>query len=86
MTRKDAVSLIVIPLVYVGFSVAFYVGGHQTLLSVLAIPRSIPLMALSGLIFHAANDGEQVLYVGKVAGVILNVGIYYYDILRRRHI
>ena len=70
--------------------VAFYLGVVALLvfvdsavgISLLAIPWSIPLMMLSGMILHASVDGVTILKVGYVVGVALNS--YLFVVLRNR--
>ena len=60
--------------------VAFYLGIGALLvfvdsvvgLSLLAIPWSIPLMMLSGLILHMTINGDKIIMIGCVVGAVLN--------------
>lgn len=60
--------------------VAFYLGVVALLvfvdsavgISLLAIPWSIPLMMLSGLILHMTTDGGKIIMIGCVVGAALN--------------
>jgi hypothetical protein len=78
MNKRFTWVRMLISCLYVAVATIFYVWGFTVPLLLLGIPWTTPLMALSGLILHATVDGEAVLSVGSMLGVMLNVGIYYY--------
>lgn len=74
---------IIIPCLYVGLAVISYLWDFAIVLSLLGIPWSIPLMMFSGLIVHATVNGNLIISVGSMIGVMLNTGLYLF-ILRRK--
>lgn len=67
---------------YGGLAVILYLWDATTMLLLLGIPWSIPLMMFSGLILHMTVEGEKVISLGSLIGVILNISIYLF-LLRR---
>ncbi|MCC7308917.1 MAG: hypothetical protein IT173_15240 [Acidobacteria bacterium] len=67
---------IIIPCIYVGLAVISYLWDFEIVLNLLGVPWSIPLMMLSGLIVHATVNGNLIISVGSLIGVLLNVGIF----------
>jgi nitrate reductase gamma subunit len=74
---------IIIPCLYVGLAVISYLWDFAIVLNLLGIPWSIPLMMFSGPIVHATVNGNLIISVGSLIGVMLNIGLYLF-ILRRK--
>jgi hypothetical protein len=74
---------IIIPCLYAGLAVISYLWDFAIVLNLLGIPWSIPLMMFSGLIVHATVNGNLIISVGSLIGVMLNIGLYLF-ILRRK--
>lgn len=70
--------------IYVCLALSSYLSGFTVLLMLLGMPWSIPLMVLSGLIFHMTVAGETVVSVGSMIGIMLNIGLYSFIFLRRK--
>ncbi len=69
--------------------ITFYLGivvllfyFESSILSLLTIPWSIPLMMLSGLILHATVNGHRMIMIGFVVGAVLNSLLFF--LLRSR--
>lgn len=62
--------------IYFAAVVGCYLLNLTTVLSILSLPWSYPLLLFSGLILHVAANGEEQIALGKVAGAVLNVLLY----------
>jgi hypothetical protein len=70
--------------IYGCLAMASYLWDFTILLMLLAIPWSIPLMMLSYLIVHVTVEGEKVIAVGSLIGVIVNICLYVFIPLIRK--
>jgi hypothetical protein len=70
--------------IYGCLAMASYLWDFTILLMLLAIPWSIPLMMLSYLIVHVTVEGEKVIAVGSLIGVIVNICLYVFSPLIRK--
>lgn len=75
---------LIVSCLYVGLAVVSYVWDFTVMLMLLGIPWSIPLMMLSGLIVHMTVDGKEILTVGSIIGVMLNLSLYYLIVCRKQ--
>lgn len=67
---------------YIGIVAILYQFDFSVILSLFAIPWSVPLMALSGLILHMTIYGETILKIGSITGALLNALLFL--VLRNR--
>ena len=74
---------IIISCLYIGLALVAYLLDFNLVLMLLGIPWSVPMMMFSGLILHMTVDGKDIISIGSLIGVILNVCIYYF-VLRRK--
>jgi hypothetical protein len=57
---------------YLGIVAILYCFDFSFVLFCFAIPWSVPLTVLSGLILHMTVDGENILNIGSIVGALLN--------------
>jgi len=83
---REVVLLLGVPIIYVAIAVAAYMVDKTVLLLLLAVPWSVPLMMLSGLVLHSTVYGKALISIGCLIGVFLNALIYVYISVRRKAI
>ncbi len=69
--------------IYCSLAIVFYVSSLTLALLILAVPWSLPLMALSRLILHATVDGDVLIRVGGLIGVFINAFLILYYFSKR---
>ena len=84
IVRKVSRSGILISILYLGLAVVCLVWDFPSILMLLGIPWTLPLMALSGLIVHMTVRGEDILSLGSVIGVLINLVLYYFIVRRMK--
>jgi hypothetical protein len=72
MHKARLVTDLTIVTIYLSLVGLLFHFDFSLVLSLLAVPWSIPLMMFSGLIVHITVDGAKLITVGYVAGSILN--------------
>ena len=73
---------VVISAIYLAIVMSTYFLHLTTVLNILTLPWSYPLMLFSGLIFHATVTGEEQIALLEIAGAFLNVIIFLFWKLR----
>ena len=73
---------ILIVIVYLGLVGLLYYLDFPTILGLLSIPWSLPLMLFSGLVLHATVDGKEFIVAGYIVGAVLNALVFL--VLRNR--
>ncbi|MBK9163461.1 MAG: hypothetical protein IPM21_06010 [Acidobacteria bacterium] len=72
MRKSQTAADLVIVAFYLGIVALLFFVDSAFGLSLFAIPWSIPLMMLSGLILHMTINGDKIIMIGCVVGAVLN--------------
>lgn len=82
---NKAISAILIPAIYLSAVVCSYALDLNTVLNILSLPWSYPLMLFSGLIIHMTVKGAAQMDIAKIVGACLNVILYLLWIYRSKN-
>jgi hypothetical protein len=76
MSRARLTTDLAVVTIYIGIVAVLYRFDFPVVLALFAIPWSVPLMALSGLILHMAIYGGSILKIGSIVGALLNALLF----------
>jgi hypothetical protein len=73
---NKAVGAIIVSGLYLTAAIVAYVNDFYSVLSILSLPWSYPIMLFSGLILEMDAKGNEQMDVAKLVGAILNVLLF----------